>query len=379
MVHVKTSTKKSVILLGWYGYNNLGDDLLFEIISKDFKKVFNKLYFPCNPNNSNITENDFLKPIKLKGRLQFIILVYYIIKCDYLVLGGGTYLRDIISKKVLTTKLVLIYIAQKLNKKTIIWGGGLGPFYFNKKSKLLKSVLSNFDYVLLRDNKSISTFKTITGKECTLVPDPVYLLYNNISQQLKFNQQQNKELTIGLSLREWGSELGHRDDIQYKNFILILQKFLNDLKKEYDLKVLCFVFQNTSNDFLSSDENVYNDLFINNDYFEYKYITFNNDMPSFLKSMGSINCLIGMRLHSIIIASCFNIPILGISYDIKVESLMNDLGIQTSCIKYDRINLSEMKSKFKLIFNQNYTKYLKEKINNLNSFKQLITNLISDF
>jgi L-malate glycosyltransferase len=372
---VKRSSIKSVLLIGWYGYNNLGDDLLFEIITKDLKRVYDKIYFPCNSKCDLFNKDEVLKPLKLSGRLQLFTLLFYIFRCDCLVLGGGTYLRDIISNKVLTSKLILIYIAQKLNKKTIIWGGGLGPFYFNKKSNLLKSVLSNFNYVLLRDKTSESTFKTITGKECTLVPDPVYLLYNNITKYQKCIKLQNKKLTIGLSLREWGTELGHRDDIQYKNFILIFQKFLNNLKKEYDVKVFCFIFQNTSNDFLSSDENVYNDLFSNNDYFEYKYITFNNDMPSFLKSMGSINCLIGMRLHSIIIASCFNIPILGISYDIKVESLMNDLGIQSSCIKYDRIDFSEINNKFKLIFNQNYSKYIKDKINSLNAFQELINKL----
>lgn len=375
MVHVKTSRKKSVILLGWYGYNNLGDDLLFEIISKDLKKVFNKLYFPCNPNNNIITENDFLKPVKLKGRLQFLILVYYIIKCDCLVLGGGTYLRDLISSKILRYKLYIIYIAQKLKKTTIIWGGGIGPFYFNKNTKLLKSVLSNFDHVLLRDNNSNKVFKEITGKNSILVPDPVYQLYNNIKCNYVFPKKIRSNFRIGLSLREWGSELGVKDFSYYEKFIISMKSFLCELNKSYDLEIYCFISQNSLDDSMSSDKSVYDDIFNSSAEFNFKYISFNNDLSDLMTHMGKINCMIGMRLHSLILASCLNVPLLGISYDIKVRSLMKDLNIYDCCINYKDIDSIILMKVFLETFNQDYNTYLENKVHNLIRYSNLIKSI----
>jgi polysaccharide pyruvyl transferase CsaB len=362
----------TVLLLGWYGYNNLGDELLFDIITSDLLKKCNKIYYPCNPLNFCCKENNVLKPLRLRGRLQFLKLLLVLLKCDLVVLGGGTYLRDIISRKILRSKLYIIYIAQKLKKTTIIWGGGIGPFYFNKNSKLLKSVLSNFDHVLLRDNNSSLLFKKITGLSCCTAPDPVYHLYHSIPSNFKSSGHHDDTLTLGLSLREWGSDLGGHDKVQYKKFINSLRIFISKLNDEYNLKIKCFIFQNSKGDIMSSDKTVYVNIFETSEILNVEYIYFKNDTSLFLESISSLNCIIGMRLHSIVLASFFHIPILGISYDIKVKSLMKDLNIDNCCFEYSNINSSILSNKFNLIFKQNYSDIIRKKIENLNVYRDLL-------
>lgn len=361
--------------MGWYGYNNLGDELLFDIITSDLLNKCNKIYYPCNPLNFCCKENNILKPLRLRGRLQFLKLLLVLLKCDLVVLGGGTYLRDIICSKILRGKLIFLFIAQILHKKTIIWGGGIGPFSFHKRSKLLYFVLKKFDHVLLRDSNSVLTYKRITGKLCKLVPDPVYKIYDSFDLNNRGRKNQNKKISIGLSLREWGTELGIPNETLYDEFISSFQLFLKELKKRYEIEIICFVLQKTSNDILCSDESVYNDLFNSSEFYDYKYIYYENEITKFTNYLGEINCLIGMRLHSLILASCLHIPMLAISYDIKIRSFMNDLYLERSCLEFNEINPEELMKKFNDIFEQDYKDLLRKNIKDIFIYDRIMNEI----
>jgi polysaccharide pyruvyl transferase WcaK-like protein len=47
--------------------------------------------------------------------------------------------------------------------------------------------------------------------------------------------------------------------------------------------------------------------------------------------LGSMEAVVGMRLHSLIFATAGGAPVIGISYDVKVDSFIKDIG-STACM-----------------------------------------------
>ena len=51
--------------------------------------------------------------------------------------------------------------------------------------------------------------------------------------------------------------------------------------------------------------------------------------------IGNMDVLVGVRLHSLIYAAIMNVPMIGISYDPKINSFMNAIGLKALSSVYD--------------------------------------------
>lgn len=97
---------KSILYIGWVGFNNLGDDLMFDI----FKRYV-----------SQLDEEYKLIPVNNENRfLQQISMTDY----DYIVLGGGSLISSALHpfEPYLFDSLAR---AVQANKKVIVWGSGM--------------------------------------------------------------------------------------------------------------------------------------------------------------------------------------------------------------------------------------------------------------
>ena len=56
-----------------------------------------------------------------------------------------------------------------------------------------------------------------------------------------------------------------------------------------------------------------------------------HEVEDLLGMLGSMELVVGMRLHSLIFATGGGAPVIGISYDIKVDSFISDIG-SDACI-----------------------------------------------
>ena len=61
-----------------------------------------------------------------------------------------------------------------------------------------------------------------------------------------------------------------------------------------------------------------------------KYLT-----EEMLSIIGNMDVLVGVRLHSLIHAAIMDVPMIGISYDPKVNSFMKSMGMKALCSVYD--------------------------------------------
>ena len=142
----------SKIIFGWFGKNNLGDDILL------------KAYLSLNPSNNKILTfgNDNVKIgptnkyIYCRNRfifyLNFFIAVF---KGNQIVFAGGSVFRAVSfsTKITLSVKIFLIFISKLFDKNIELYSVSIGPAN-SFLIYLLSKLLSKKDKIMLRDSHS---------------------------------------------------------------------------------------------------------------------------------------------------------------------------------------------------------------------------------
>ena len=126
---------KKVVISGYYGADNFGDEAILETLIQRLKKLGSEItVLSTNPEKTTKTHNvNSIKSFafsKVKKALK---------QSDILISGGGSLLQDATSVKSLFYYLWVIFTAQFYKKDVIIFAQGIGPIsnkigeFFTKK------------------------------------------------------------------------------------------------------------------------------------------------------------------------------------------------------------------------------------------------------
>lgn len=360
--------KKKAIILGWYGFGNLGDELLLDATLNYFSKHFDYFYYhsPVDLNKKNAA-SFYL------GRKRDILAFFFLtLQIDILILGGGSYLRDLGSKKNLIIKLLLLSCAVILRKKIVFFGSGLGPFSYNRSNLFLKWLLLNVTYASFRDNRSAELYRHITHQNALVVPDPVLLLFEN--RIINKRSPQKKEYqNIAFALREWHDSNMENDESDH--YCMLIQSIKELILKldtdENNIKITFLIFQKNSLDHMANDDVIYQTIVNQIDIPNFEIKLLPHDLDEIDKTYKDIDILIGMRLHSLILGSVYQIPMIGIAYDDKVDGFMESINLSKYVIQYTDITPALLLDKYLSLSNQEYSLKsfykLKDNLRNLSS------------
>ncbi len=364
--------KKKVLIFGWYGHDNLGDDLLLNVIFSQIGDYYGRIYYTSSkplafalPNCLNI-RYAFKRDIIRICRLLFAI--------DEVILGGGTYLhlRDGEGKKYLVIKLLLLAFAIILGKKVIFWGSGLGPFSENKPKLLLKFVLDH-SRLFLRDQGSCNFVTGISKNRPELVLDPVYSLHSRLINSVKpFEKRQ----ITAFALRQW--PLGVKRYVSNALYIAYIRSISHFIKRICVENKRChfifLVFQATDSDCASRDDLVYSDILNEFEFiisYEYVYVT--PDIVQIRDIYERFDILIGMRLHALILGIVFNKKIISISYDPKIYQMMKLFDLLEYNVNFDQFQNSDIFELWKKLHIQNYSDKKRELVKILEAYDKVFS------
>jgi len=108
---------------------------------------------------------------------------------------------------------------------------------------------------------------------------------------------------------------------------------------------------------------------------------YTDDLDEVNEFYKTLDLFIGVRLHSLIFSAVNGIPFIGISYDPKTDSLIEEMGYQDK-ITTENITVDKLQSTYNKIMNQEddikdqIIKIVRSKRKNIkNSLAQLITDL----
>lgn len=272
---------KKVVISGYYGFKNFGDELILSILCKYLKeRDVDITVFSSDPPYTS-----FVHEVHAVPSFDIPSVIKVLRECDTLISGGGSLFQDATSLKSLIYYAFILAVAQFFGKKTIVFAQGVGPLKSPISRFLVKWLFSGADNVSVRDEKSLSMLDA-WGIEAELVDDPVYSL--ELAQTLK------EDIT----------------GIQLRAFEGISPEFLLRLKTALgDRKLRAFSLQK------SLDYEICNDFC--DDVVEERIV----------REISKCDTLVAMRFHALIVALKAGVKCVAINYDPKIQTLAEKYSI----------------------------------------------------
>lgn len=319
---------KSILMSGYYGFDNSGDDAILKAIIKDIKESNSNIDIVVLSNNPEKTNKMY--DVKAVNRFKFKEVFKSIKETSLLISGGGSLLQDVTSTRSLFYYLAIMTLAKIFKKPVMVYANGIGPINKNINRFLTKLILNKVDLITLRDEDSRQYLEgmKVKNKNIVVTADPVFTLEpvsnHRVMEILENENIPLNERYIGFSIRKW------KDD---ENLIDIVSKTIDFIISKYNTKVILIPMHypedlDISLNILGRVKN--KDCFVLKD----KYTV--EEIMGIIKML---DLIVAMRLHSLIYAATQEVPIVGLSYDPKVEGILNSLGMTHMChvdnLKYD--------------------------------------------
>ena len=156
-----------LLLCGYYGEHNLGDDALLEVLLSQLPAGYQAT---VTAHDGALVRERF--GVDTVARRSLPLVLKALRHCDALVLGGGSLLQDSTSFKSLLYYAALIGAARLQAKPVLLWGQGLGPLQRRRSRLLVGRLLRLATAVSWRDPESAALARSL-GRDGPVGSDPV--------------------------------------------------------------------------------------------------------------------------------------------------------------------------------------------------------------
>lgn len=351
-----------VVISGYYGFNNIGDESILTAIVSNLKDGIEDIDITVLSQDPKLTHDKH--GINAVSRKNIFKIIREIRKCDLLISGGGSLLQDVTSNRSIIYYLTIILIGILCNKKVMIYSQGIGPINNPINKYLTRKILNKVDYMTLRDERSKKVLEDmkIENKSIIVAADPVIGLKKrdlDLGKQvlMESNLINKNQPIIAFALR--GRD---RDE----NLINVISKVSDHIIEQMGASVVFIPFHygediKTLNEIEKAMKN--KAIFLRSKY----------ELDEMLSVVGNLDLLVGIRLHSLIFSAIMNVPMVAISYDPKVDYFMESINEPVFC-NIEELNIDFLIKEIeeKLKNRQEYRIRLEEEV--LKSKRKLVKN-----
>lgn len=302
---------QKVVLSGYYGFDNAGDEaLLWSIAGKlrELKPDLRVIVLSANPSRTGE-----LYGVEAVPRANPLALLMTLRRADLLISGGGSLLQDVTSWRSIIYYLGVIALARLLGTPVMYYAQGVGPIRRGWARWLTRFISDRVNLITLRDEDSRREMTQLGVKRPPMMvtADPVLALKPEqwLGKDASLNQEGKQPPWAGFSLRQWKGLEG------YKKVIAQAADYL----AERGWEVVFLPFHHP--DDLAVSRQVAAMM-----RYPSRVIEEQLTARALLYQVGRMNLLIGMRLHSLVFAAVNGVPMLGVSYDPKVDAFLEALG-----------------------------------------------------
>ncbi len=314
-----------IMLSGYYGFGNSGDEALLQGILHDLRACRPDISIVVLSHNPKETAQKY--QVTAVDRMNFKEILKLMKKTKLLLSGGGSLIQDTTSSKSLYYYLTLIGMAKKCGCKVMLYANGVGPVNGKLNRKIAGAIVNGVDRITLRDPDSMRELKKMGVKkpDMTLTADPALGL--KPCDEQKSNELLQKfgcdNPPLIISLRNW-KDCDEKICKEVKRFII-------EMRSHYGCKTLLLPMQPSCDTELcrlvskGTDAVVLEDLSV-------------EEVLGLMQKSGAV---IGMRLHALIYAAAVGAAPVGIVYDPKVQGYLRYLGLK-SYLPVENIDAQEL-------------------------------------
>lgn len=353
------STSKTIVISGYYGFKNSGDEAVLKSILTALEQEGKAAGIVINPVVLSIDPEwtSAVYGVKSVHRMKLGEVRQAIKDSDGLISGGGSLLQDATSPKTIPYYLGVLKIAQWIGKPTFIYAQGVGPVNRKLFYPMIRSIFRKCTYISVRDIQSGELLQAmgISGEAIHVVPDPVMglplpegggvhidsnpgsaLEENDVAsvstiedhrdsseETLAGSSLSNRETegegslpVIGISVRYWHSERKELKAVAEGLKALAAQRPVHlrflPFHQPDDLEASQFIASGIGD--------------ISKNGSKVSFYRDEKQPQDMLREVSRCDMILGMRLHSLIYAANQRVPLLGISYDPKINHFLKRLG-----------------------------------------------------
>lgn len=328
----KTQTgRRGAVICGAYGRGNAGDEAILKAILKQLREIDEDMPFWIMSRNKDETK----VANKANSFYIFNVLAFFrsLRKAKIFVNGGGSLIQDVTSSRSLYFYLFTLQAAKWCGCRIVMYGCGIGPLRLERNRKLAGRVLNRTaEIITLRDSVSLQLLQDIgvDKPEIILAADPTVNIGK--ASELVVEEAFRSEgipmdvKKIGFCLRDW-REFSHPEYVA---------QAAEYAYKKYGLTPV-FLPIEIPKDIVTGER--VSSLLKDTPFY---CCTKRHPVEELIGMLSTMEVVVGMRLHALIFSTAGGSPVVGVSYDPKVDSFIKDIG-STACIPLGVLTSEELR------------------------------------
>jgi polysaccharide pyruvyl transferase CsaB len=297
-----------VLLSGYYGFGNLGDEALLEVIAEQVRARFPSVQLEVLSATPQRTAAEYR--VASAPRWDWREVRAAIRRSDVVLSGGGGLLQDATSLRSLLYYAGILREAIRVRCKTMVFAQSIGPLDFWGRL-VVRRFCRGLDRATVRDAHSRRLLERLVPQTpIEQTADPVFLY-------------DAPEEAVDLSGEGLGPESGAyavvsvRRSGMLRDVPAILARAVDRLAQRYEVRSAFLPLGGAADAAVSTD-----------------VIRACRSSPMLLPEttlakaasiLRGARVVVGMRLHSLVLAARYAVPFLAIAYDPKVTALCDDL------------------------------------------------------
>ena len=307
-----------VLILGYYGFGNAGDEAVLSgiLTSLNNASVKKGINLKITVLSADLQQTRERFKVITADRGSFKAIFHSIRKTDVFILGGGSLFQDITGRGLSVAYYAGLSILAKIfGKKLVFYAQGIGPAKKGINRFLVRIAALLSDFLSVRDNGSLLELKDlgVSDRLIRLTCDPAFAILpkKDAAHPVGKSDLSAKKPVIGVMLRDWPG---------FEDKKVLIADAIEDLARRINASVVLVPMQQAYDTKLcqSVAAHIKRDCYV----FE-KTIEPQEMMDLF----GEFDLVIAMRLHALIFAAIAGTPMVGIGYDPKINAFLGQIGM----------------------------------------------------
>jgi len=309
----KPDKHTNIVISGYYGYNNSGDDIMLKSIIQNLRAEKKDLSITVLSRKPKETRAQF--HVNAVYRFNLLAVFLRLRKAQLLITGGGNLIQDETSTQSLLYYLWVINTARWLGAKNMLYSKGIGPVNRPINVKRVRRSINKVDLITLREGDcSLEVMKEIgiTEPETHVTADAAFALSSSTGTEANLLEHGITGKFFCVALRPWVQNP--------PDFEIQLARFSDQLVEAYGYQAV-FVPMRPEQDSeiarriisLMKHPAIFLDVPL-------------KDYNLARSVLGQASFAVCMRLHALIYAMENGIPSIGLVYSPKIQGFMEAMN-----------------------------------------------------
>lgn len=305
----------TILLSGYYGFNNIGDEAVLGGILAGLRAelpAVEPVVLSADPAGTQQ-----LHGVRAVPRMQLAAIRAALREADLFASGGGSLLQDVTSARSPLYYLGVLWLAQRAGIPTMALAQGMGPLNRGMNRLLARILLNRTRAITVRDAGSAEFLQQlgVSRPPIEVTADPSFLLEPEKSERLETWWEAHipaDRPVIGIALRPWSTQ-------QTDTFGAIADA-LAIFAQQTGALLLFLPMQ------FATDSPVAEDV-AHRLPAESQVLHTELSPREMLAAVGRCDLLVAMRLHALIFSAQRGVPAVGLAYDPKVRDFAPAAGL----------------------------------------------------